>query len=285
MLRKIKAVITLLKRAVDKFNTDNPVWLAGTTAYFAIFAIAPIIIIIISVAGFILNEETVRQKVFEELNKNLGQQGAKYIRTLISNYHNTNSSIIGTIVGSIAFLVTSTTFFSVLQGALNFVWKIKARPRHNLLKLLQDRALSFGLILILGIIMMALLFANAGLAFLHDFLYNKFPHLTVFFFKAANFILSFAITMLIFAIIYKFLPDAKIRWKVTWTGAFITALLFTVGKYLIGLFLRLSHIGVAYGTAGSLVIILLWVYYSSLIFFFGAEVTEQYAEMHRHRMR
>ncbi|MFW5656361.1 MAG: YihY/virulence factor BrkB family protein [Bacteroidota bacterium] len=283
MLKKRwKDVKTLLAGASKKFKEDDPIRLAGTTAYFTVFAVAPIIIIIVSVIGLLLGEETIREKAYEELEGLINEEGTEYIKSLVSNYQGTQKNITGTIIGVIIFLITSTTFFTVLQKSLNFVWRIRAKPSRNLIKTLKDRLLSFGLILSLGFIMVISLLIDAGLSILDDFLQNKFPYITVILMKTGNFLLSFAVVMVIFAMIYKFLPDAVIKWKVVWFGSFITTLLFTLGKFLIGFALGNSNIGVMYGAAGSLVVILLWVFYSSLIFFYGAEITQQYAEQFSH---
>lgn len=282
MKKKLKHIWKLLKRSANRFKKDDPIRLAGTTAYFAIFGMAPIIIIITSVIGILMGQEEIQQKVFNEVNALVGEEGTGYIRDLVSNYQDTDKGIIGTIIGIAIFLITSTTFFTILQQGINHVWRIKAKPSHNFLKTLYDRLISFGLILSMGLLLLISLLIDAGIAFLEDYLEQLFPHITVVLIRIGNFLVSFGIIMFIFALIYKFLPDAHIKWKVTWTGAFITAILFTIGKLLIGLFIGQSNIGVMYGAAGSLVVILLWVFYSSIIFFFGAEITQQYAEMYAH---
>lgn len=285
MKEKFKQVFRLLKRAARKYDKDNPLQLAGTTAYFAVFAMAPLIIIIVSVAGILLGQDQIQTKLFQEINNFLGDQSTQYIRNLVENFQNTRKSIIGTIVGFVIFIFIATTFFSVLQKSLNYIWGIRAKPKHNLLKALYDRLISFGLILSLGFIMLVSFIVDAAISIFKDFMHDKFPNLTILIIEVGNYIISFAIVMLIFAMIYRFLPDAHIKWRVTWVGAFITALLFVIGKALISFGLGSTNIGAIYGAAGSLVVILLWVFYSSLIFFFGAEITQQYAEMYSHDIK
>jgi membrane protein len=285
MKEKLKEVFGLLKRAANKFKRDNPLQLAGTTAYFAVFAMAPLIIIIISVAGILLGQDQIQTKLFEEIQSFLGEQSTQYIHAIVNNFQDTRKSIIGTIVGFVIFIFMATTFFAVLQKSLNYIWRIRAKPKNNLLKTLYDRLISFGLILSLGFIMLVSLIIDAVISLFRDFMQDRFPDLTLLIIEVGNYIVSFAIIMLIFAMIYRFLPDAHIKWRVTWVGAFITAFLFVIGKALISFGLSSTNIGAVYGAAGSLVIILLWVFYSSLIFFFGAEITQQYAEMYSYEIK
>jgi membrane protein len=285
MKEKLKQVFGLLKRAGKKYRKDNPLQLAGTTAFFAIFAIAPLIIIIVSVAGMLLGQEQIQTKLFAEIDQFFGEQGAQYIRSIVENLQDTRKGIIATIVGFVIFIFISTTFFSVLQSSLNYIWRVRAKPKSNLLRALYDRLISFGLILILGFVMLLSIIVDAARTLFKDFMQESFPDLTILIIEVGNFVFYFAITMIIFATIYRFLPDARIKWRVTWVGAFITALLFVAGKAIISFGLGSINIGAIYGAAGSLVIILLWVFYSALIFFYGAEITQQYAEMYSHDIK
>lgn len=282
---KVKQVLELLKRAIRKFKKDNPVQLAGTTAFFAVFAMAPLIIIVVSVAGILLGQEQIQTKLFDEINNVLGEQSTQYIRGVVENFQDTRKSIIGTIVGFVIFIFISTTFFTILQKSLNDVWGIRAKPKHNLLKTLYNRLISFGLILSLGFIMLVSFIVDAATSIFKEYMHERFPDFTVLVIEVGNYILTFAIIMVIFAMIYRFLPDAHIKWQVTWMGAFITTLLFVIGKALISFGLGSTNIGTIYGAAGSFVVILLWVFYSSLIFFFGAEITQQYAETYSHDIK
>ena len=254
--------------------------LAGTTAFFTVFAMAPIIIIIVSVVGILLGQEQIQEKVFTEVNKLIGEKGSQYMRNLVANYHDANRGVTGTIIGFIIFIFTSTTFFTVLQKSINSIWRIRAKPTRGILKSLKDRLRSFGLILILGFVMLVSLIIDAAISFSREFINDILPNLTFLLIKIGNFIVSFGIVMIIFAMIYKFLPDAKIKWNVTWAGSFITTVLFVIGKFIIGLILGYINISVMYGAAGSFVVILLWVFYSSIIFFYGAEITQQYAALY-----
>ncbi len=284
MIQFLKSAWKIIRRAVRQFRSDDPIRLAGTTAYFAIFAMAPIVIIIISLAGMVMGQEQISKQVYNELTSFLGSKSTDYIRTLVENYTSQDKNMIGTIVGIVAFLITSTTFFTVLQNSINYVWRVKAKPHHNLLKALKDRLLSFGLILSMGFILMITMLVEAVISFLQERIDNIFPQVEVTLISITNIVFTIAVMTLIFALIYRFLPDAVVKWKVTWIGALITALLFEGGRAAIGLLLGNSNVGLMYGAAGSLIVILMWVYYSSLIFFFGAEITQQYALEHSRKI-
>lgn len=282
MKKRIKRILLLLKNSANKYKKDNPVRLAGTTAYFAVFAMAPIIIIVVSVLGILLDQESIQEKIYTEIQNLIGEQGKEYIRSLVSNFEGTKRNITGTIIGFVIFIFTSTTFFTVLQRSLNYVWRIRAKPSSGFLKFLKDRLISLAFIISFGFIMLVSLLVDVVLAFLGDYLAGLFPGITLHLMELVNIIISFAVITFIFAMIFKYLPDAVIKWKETWVGALITAVLFTGGKWLIGFAIGSTNIGVMYGAAGSLVIILLWIFYSSIVFFFGAEITQQYAEMYEH---
>ncbi len=280
----LKPIGVILKRSFLKYRKDDPIKMAGTTAYFTIFAIAPILIIIISVFGLVLQEERISGKIFEELEVLIGGEGTDFVRNLVTNFQSRERNIAGTIIGFAIFIFTSTTFFSVLQNSLNYIWRVRAKPKNNLLRSLIDRLLSFGLILSIGFILVVSLVIDASLSFFRDFLERYINDYTLFIIKPMNLVISFVVITVVFALIYRYLPDTKVKWKVVWVGALSTALLFFGGKYLIGWVLASTNLNAMYGAAGSVVIIVLWVFYSSIIFFFGAEITHQYAEYYNYRI-
>jgi membrane protein len=276
-MKYLLAVRKIVVRALKQYRKDDPIKLAGTTAFFTIFAIAPIFIIITSLLGIILGQDEITRRILNEIESLIGGEGAEFVETIVENFRGTERNIPGTIIGLVVFLIASTTFFTILQNSLNYIWRIRAKPRSNLLKSLKDRLLSFGLILSIGFILLVLLIVDAALSFFADFLTEYIDEYAIVLMRIVNIFVSFGVLTLIFALIYKYLPDTKIKWKVTWIGAIITAALFVVGRYVIGLALGMADIGVMYGAAGSVVIFLLWVFYSSIILFFGAEITRQYA--------
>ncbi len=277
MKKYLLAVRKIVVRSFNQYKKDDPVKLAGTTAFFTIFAIAPIFIIITSLLGIILGEEEITRRIYNEIELTIGEDGSEFIETIVENFRETDRNMLGTIIGLVVFLIASTTFFTILQNSLNFIWRVRAKPKSNVLKALKDRLLSFGLILSIGFILLVLLIVDAALSFFGDFLAGYIDEYAMILIKVINIILLFGVLTLIFALIYRYLPDTRIRWNVTWVGAILTAVLFVAGRYVIGLILGIADIGVMYGAAGSVVIFLLWVFYSSIILFFGAEITRQYA--------
>jgi membrane protein len=278
---RIEPIITLLKKSFKKYVKDDPIRLAGTTAFFLVIAIAPITIMLTSVAGTLISKSTIEEKVILEAEDSFGIQGKDFILNVIENGEALkDQSIIRVIIGSITILLLSTTLFSVVQKTINHIWRVRPKPKRKLIKIIIDRGLSFGLIIIIGVVILITLLFDTGLAFLDNVIGEDFPGVALVVIKALNVIISLGIATLVFALVYKFLPDAKISWKVTWMGAWITSFLFTAGKYIIALMLRTSGVGDLYGTAGSFIILLLWLFYSSLIFYFGAEITQQYATLY-----
>ncbi len=286
--RKIKRTFSdafeIIKNSALNFGSNRPVDLAGTTAYFAIFSIVPIIIIIISVFGLLAGEASIRDKLFEELNVLMGSNSTALLKDAIENYQISENSTIATIIGIVFFLVSATTLFSSLQNSINYIWRVqvKADIKTNLFKLLKDRVLSFGMILSLGFILLISLIIDASIAFLKEFLSTYFNPNVIVLAQLTNVALTLGIITCVFALIYRFLPDVKVKWSASWFGAFVTAILFTLGKFLIGLVVGNSNMGAVYGTAGAFIAILIWIYYASLIFYFGVELTHQFSKYYKH---
>ena len=282
--RIVRNAFKILKKSLLNFGSNRPIQLAGTTAFFAIFSTAPILIIIISVFGFFTNDVIIRQKLFDELNVLVGQESTQLLRDAIDNYQIAKNSDVGAIIGVVIFLFSATTLFSILQNSINFIWRIqaKANVKMGILNLVKTRILSFGVILSLGFVLLVSLVIDASIAFLKDFLSHYISSELIFVAQIANIILSFGIITTVFALIYRFLPDVKVRWNASWYAAIFAALLFTGGKFLIGYIIGSSKLGVVYGAASSFVVILVWIYYVSLIFYFGVELSYQYSRYYGH---
>lgn len=280
----VKDTLRIFRKTFVQFGTNNPVNLAGTTAYFAIFSMAPILVIIISVFGFFTGNETMRAKLFEELDVLIGPESTQVLQNAIENFQITENSGIGAFIGIVFFLISATTLFSVMQNSINFIWRVKVRSslKQGALKLAKDRIFSFGVILSLGFIVLVSLVIDASISFLKDFLRTYFSSDFVFLAQLANIVLSLAIITAIFALIYRFLPDVSVKWRASWFGAVFTAILFVIGKFVIGIVIGNSNLGAVYGAASSFVVILVWIYFVSIIFYFGVELTHQYSRFYKH---
>lgn len=272
-----KKILQSLKKAGSQFAADNAIKLSASLSYYTIFALAPLLILIISLAGLFLGPDAVQGKIYGEINDVVGNAAALQIQEIIQNIKATKHTLAGTVIGFIALLIGATGVFTEIQDSINYIWSIRAKPKKGWLKLLTNRLLSFSLIVSLGFILLVSLMVNAVMDLLSERLKIYFADATVYIFYAFNLFMIFVIITCLFAVIFKVLPDATIKWKDAFIGAGLTSILFIVGKFLISFYLGKSNIGVTYGAAASVVIILLWVYYSSIILFFGAEFTHVYA--------
>jgi membrane protein len=283
-IKTIKEHFKILVQTVKSFIGDRPVDLASTTAYFAIFSIAPILIIIISIFGYFAGDTTIRFKLFDEMSALIGQDSTKMLQNAIENYQITEKSRIGTIIGIAFFLFSATTLFNTMQSSINYLWRVKVKSnlKMNIFKLIRDRVLSFGVILSLGFILLVSLVVDAVIGYLKDFLTNYFSEDFLILAQVLNIFVSLAIVSSVFTVIYHFLPDVKVRWNASWYGGIFTAVLFTAGKFIIGIVVGNNELGAVYGAASSFIGILLWVYYASLIFYFGVELTRQFSVFYKH---
>jgi membrane protein len=268
-----------MKIAAIDFNNDNGFKMAASLSYTLIFAIGPVLIVVISLAGIFWGQSAVEGKIYTEIKDMVGSSAALQIQDIIKNLQHYHHTVTGAIIGGSILVITATGVFAEIQGSINYMWSILAKPRKGWLKLLLNRLLSFSLIVAFGFISMVALVINSLMDLLSDFLRRYFSHATVYVFYVVNLALAFAAEMLLFMIIFRILPDAILRWKDSFIGAIFTSVLFLLGKMLIGIYLGHSNIGVLYGTAASIIVILTWVYYSSIILYYGAEFTKAYANI------
>jgi membrane protein len=273
-------IISLIRKAANRFNENDPIMMAGALAFFTVFAIPPILIMIIYGIGLFSSQAVVSTQVFNQIELLMGDAGASILEDIVSNYIVADQNILQRLLTIGIFIFASSSFFIIIQHAINRIWNVKPKTDKNFKKMLKDRALSFGIILIMGVILVLSLGAETALASLRNTLNNFSPFITPFILNVLAIILSLLLGTLILGVIYKFLPDVIIEWKVVWVGAGTTSFLFILGKYIIGFALRSSNVQAMYGAAGSMAIFLLWVFYSSIILFYGAKVTQQYALSH-----
>lgn len=276
-MKRIFSVFTILKKTFLSFFEDRGMKLAASLSYYTVFSIGPMLLIIMSLAGIFYGQEAVRGQLYGQIKGLVGPEAAVQIQEIIQNVQKTNHSTIGAIVGFIVLFIGATGVFTEMQDSINFIWSIKAKPQKGWLKYIINRLISFSLIIGLGFILLVSLVINAIVDLLSNRLKDMFPDYSVYLFYGINLLVLLIVISTLFAVIYKVLPDATVSWRDAITGAIFTAILFLVGKSLIGYYLGTSDIGLTYGAAASLVIIFLWVYYSSIILYFGAEFTKVYA--------
>ncbi|MCL4638763.1 MAG: YihY/virulence factor BrkB family protein [Pseudosphingobacterium sp.] len=292
VLRKqfYKDAFTLLKATVIGFGDDKVSKMSAALSYYTIFALAPLLIIILAVVSFVLGDDAQQGRIFQQINEYVGADAAALIQSLIKGLWVGKGSIIATIIGVGTLIYASTKVFVEMQDSLNMIFNVKPKPKRGWVKLLVDRALSFSIVLILGFLLVVSLLLNVVISVISTTLIKYLPDFQVFGLDLfdettnialylANTLITFIVLSVLFGCIFKFLPDVKIKWKDVRSGAFFTAILFMIGKWAIGLYMQHAAPASGYGAAGSIVIILLWINYTSSILFFGAEFTEKNAEM------
>lgn len=272
-----KGIWSLLKESVQGFLDHRVLKLSGALAYFTVFSIGPMLIVAIFFADIFYGRQAIEGTIYDQIKGFVGPQAAEQIQEIIRNASLSGKSTITAIVGFIALLVGATTVFAEIQDSINFIWNLKTKPEKGIIKIFLNRLLSFSIVVSLGFLSLVSLLLNGLMEALGGKLEQIFPAVAVNIIYVVNLLLTFITIALLFAIIFKVLPDAKIKWKDVFIGSVVTALLFMIGKFGISFYIGSSNIGTAYGTAGSLVVLLIWVYYSSIILYFGAEFTKAYA--------
>jgi len=274
---KLKAGWELLKLTFGEWTNDNTFELSAALAFYTMFSIAPVLLIAVGVASFFLAPETATTRIVGEMEKMVGDQGANAVRQVIESSRGFGNGLWAMSVGIVMLIMGATAVFGELQTALNYIWDVKAKPDRNvIMSLVVDRLRSFSIAICVGFLLVVSLVISAVISGLQDYMNQWLPGIP-WLWQPANVIASFFVVAVLFAMIYKFLPDVVISWRDVWIGAAVTALLFTGGKYLIGVYLGRTATASAFGAAGSLVVLLFWVYYSALMGFFGAEFTQVYA--------
>lgn len=272
-----KGIWNVLKATFDGFNDHKITKLSGSLAYYTVFSMAPLLVVIISLCGIFLGQEAAQGKIYTELAGFMGKETALQLQQIVAKAAIGNKDKIAFIIGLVTLLLGATTVFSDIQDSINMIWGLKPKPKRGWLKMLQNRFLSFSVIISLGFILLVSLAVTAVLDGFSSRLQARFPEISVVLFYIINQLVTLAIISLIFGVIFKVLPDAVIKWRDIISGAVVTAVLFMIGKWGISIYIGQSDVGSTYGAAGSLVILLLWTYYSSIILYVGAEFTKAYA--------
>lgn len=276
----------ILKQTFKEWQEDKvPLW-AAALAYYTAFSLAPLLVIAIAIAGAVFGQEAARGEIVGQIQGLVGKQGAEAIQSMLQNTQQPGSGgIVATVAGIGALLLGASGVFGQLQEALNAIWKVEPKPGRGIKFFIQNRFMSFAMVLVIGFLLLVSLLLSAGLAAFSAFVGHLLPGFAIAG-QLFNFLVSFGVMVLLFALIYKVMPDVKVPWRYIWTGAIVTALLFNIGRHLIGVYLGSGSVSSTYSAAASLGIILLWVFYSAQILLFGAEFVKVYAQHHgRHQIK
>lgn len=271
-----KSLWTILKKTVEGFSDDKVTRLSAALSYVTIFSFAPFILVIINIGAFFAQD--VEGELFGELGNFLGSDVAKVLQEIVHNAQITNTSTMTTIIGIAVILFSATTIFASIQESLNTIWGIKPKPKKSWLNLIKNRLLSFSVIVALGFILLVTMSVSSLVGLLNAKLIAYFPDVTVFVFQIIGIIINIVFTSIVFLLIFKMLPDAKIKFRDVAIGAFVTTILFLIGQYAISIYLGSSKIASLYGATASILLLLVWVYYSATIVYIGAEFTKAWAD-------
>lgn len=275
----LKEFVTLVKTTFQDWSDDRASQLAAGLAYYAVFSLGPLLVIAIAVAGWVFGEEAARQEIVGRIGEVVGEGAAGTIETMIAGAAESGGGLIATIISVVTLLLAASGVFVSLQTALNMVWEVEPRPGGGIMRTVRQRASAFLLVLGVGVALLVFLFASTAVSAL-DVLVESLGAGTAVLFQVLNWLLIVALTTLVFAAIYRYVPDAVIAWEDVWVGAVVTAVLMGLGTLGISIYLANASVASTYGAAGSVIVILLWIYYSAQVFLFGAEFTQVYARRH-----
>ena len=284
MYFEFKDLALLFYTTFKSWNDKDPFRQSAVIAYYAIFSLPGLFVLIITIAGYFFGHDTVNDNILAQVGSTLGNDTAEQIKEMLIKVGRSKSTISGTIVGIATILVGATGVFVELQKTFNTIWEVKVVPQRGILPILKARLFSFGLILAIAFLLIISLVVSTALAALNNWIKVDSPEWVIFVLHVFNFIISIVVISILFGLMFKILPDAKIEWKHVWLGSLVTGLLFTMGKTALSFYFGKADPASAYGAAGSIILLLLWVSYSSMILFFGAEFTATYAKMYSNKV-
>lgn len=280
-LKKNFASLLLVVREVSReFTADNILKYSASLAYYTVFSIAPLLVVLTTLFGFLFGKEAMQGRVYDQLSNFVGSNAAIEIQDIIKNIHLSKNSFFATVLSLIILLIGATSIFGEIQDSINKIWGLKIKSHKVWWKLILTRLLSFTLILSMGLIMLVSVLLNAVVAALGKLIGKVIAGYSLYFIQVSEAVLSFLVVAFLFSFIFKVLPDARIRWKDVFVGGFITALFFTLGKLGINFYIQKSNLTSLYGAAGSIIILMVWVYYSSIILYLGAEFTKVFTKLY-----
>jgi len=277
---KTKDTGKLLKMTFNEWSDKDPFRQSAVIAYYAVFSIPGLLVLVISIAGYFFGNDSVNRNILEQISSTMGSETADQISEILIKSTQSKSTFWGSFIGIVILLVGSTAVFVELQTTLNLIWKVEVIKKKGILIILKARLFSFGLILAIAFLLMVSLAVSTGLSSMGNWMRTFTYGYMISFFNVFNFIFSLAVISILFALMFKILPDAKIKWKHVWLGSIVTGILFTIGQTILAYYFSTANPASVYGVAGSVILILLWVSYSSMILFFGAEFTASYAKIY-----
>jgi membrane protein len=269
----------VIKQTGESWSNDNATRLAAALAFYTVLSIAPLLVLAVAVAGWVFGEDAARGQIAGQLASIVGEKAGEGIQTLLKQAQDPDQSTFGSIVGIVVLIAGASGVFGELQSALNAIWEVTPRPGRGILGFLRDRVFSFSLVLGVAFLLLVSLVVSAGLAATGKFFASTLPGGELLW-QTLNFTISFAVVTALFAVLLRVVPDIKVPWRGIWPGAAVTALLFTIGKFALGLYLGRASVSSPYGAAGSVVLLVIWVYYAAQILFLGAEFTREYVRAH-----
>ena len=280
MRTHIQKVFTVLKNAFKSWLAKDPFHESAVIAYYAVFSLPGLLVVIMTLAGYFFGREAVNHQVAAQFTSTMGADTARQVQDMIIQATKLKNTMLATIIGVVTILIGATGVFAEFQNALNIIWEVKVDPKKSgIWEIIKIRLFSFGLIVSIAFLLVVSLLISALISAFGNWLASHFSDSFLLILQLLNSGLSLVILAVLFALMFKFLPDAKIKWKHVWIGSFVTAFLFEIGKFGLGLYFGKANPGTGYGAAGSVILILLWVTYTSMIVFFGAEFTHAYANM------
>ena len=277
-MKKIKFFWETLKQTFIEWNNSSATKDSASLAYYAIFSIPGLLIIIIWITGNFFGQEAIQGQISSQINSMMGEDAAKSVEDIIAGALIDRQNILMKTVGVFSLIFGATTVFFQLQRSLNDLWDVEAAPKKAIIKYLLDRANSLGMILVIGFLLMITMVLSSAISLLNNYITSRLGLETYVMMEVVNFSVGFILVTLVFAFMFKVLPDAEISWRAVWSGAFLTAILFTIGKFLLSLYFSELKPTSAFGTAGTVVLIMIWINYSCMLIFFGAEFTKVYSK-------
>lgn len=283
-LKYLKRTGKVLLATFNGFLDDRGLKLSASLAYYTVFALAPLLMLVISLISTFLGKDAIQNNIYPQIKSYVGSSAALQIQEMIKSISLSGKTTIALITSVATLVIGATSIFMEIQDSINIIWRVKAKPKKGWVKMLTNRLISFSMIISLGFLLLVSLIISALISALSTKITQYFPEVTIQLFNLINIGITFIVIAVLFGIIFKFLPDVKIAWRDVRTGAFFTSLLFMLGKYLIGIYIQTTGTGSTYGAAGSLIVILVWIYYTSAILYFGAEFTRVYADDYGHKI-